>query len=150
MLGRIASSLMFERPTRNKTMATLAAKVRDEGIAIDARCNGAADSEQNRKYLSHIIGIERWGQQRMKVALGEPFIEEEYDGYRPKRDVGWEDLKDQFNETRRETIELIQQIEKTGVSAETQVNHNDFGNMSIKAWVRYLTFHSKFESKRIK
>lgn len=150
MLAKIISQLFLERPARKRSFKELSSKLAASGQALDTRFASRDDSKKNRSSLSHIIGIERWGQQRLRVALGEPFVDDEYNGYRPAKEVGWDELKAQFSETRAATIEIVEQLDEGGVSAETTINHNDFGDLTTKAWLQYLTFHANTESKRIR
>jgi hypothetical protein len=99
--------------------------------------------------LSHVVGIERWGQRRLQVALGEPLLMDEYDNYRPARDLDWQGLQAEFQATRRETIALAQRLEQAGAEA-TRVNHNSFGDLSVRGWLYYLGRHADLESRRIK
>jgi len=43
-----------------------------------------------------VIGIERWGQRRLRMLLGEPPVSDEYDSYRPGEDLSMPALRDAF------------------------------------------------------
>ena len=150
MIYQFFRTVLFERPTKKKSFTELAKVANAKGDSITAKCEKAQDSEKNRKTLNHIIGIERWCQSRLTVALGDAFVQDEYDGYRPAREASWTELKQLFAETRAETVAIAQRLGEAGVSAETTIHHNDFGEMTPKAWLRYLTFHGNTESMRLK
>lgn len=142
--------LFLEFPVRTKSLSDLIDIVETAGAQITERLNSIDDSDDNRKYLSHVIGIERWAERRLRVALGEPFIEEEYNGHRPSRETSWDDLRTQFAETRAATVATIQQLVSQNVDKSVRVKHNQFGEVSVRGWLRYIFFHGNFESKRIK
>lgn len=150
ILADIFTHFMLVRPSRNKSYTQLGADIAKEGQAIEARIAKASDSEKNRKQLSHLIGIERWAQSRVNVALGGPYIQDEYDEYRPNRDASWAELGEAFSATRQQSIELANQVESANVPATTTVKHNDFGEITMRSWLRYIAMHASFESKRIK
>jgi len=101
-------------------------------------------TERNYKRLNHIIGIERWGQQRLKVALGTPFVMDEYDGYRPPFGLSWNELQDMFNQTRLDTLALANRLNEQGAVQKT-VFHNTFGEISTTHWLYYLRVHANSE-----
>ena len=100
--------------------------------------------------LSHIVGIELWGQSRLRVGLGEPFKEEEYDNYRPSRSRSWEQLKAEFRMARKKSIALAEALDDNQADQFMQVKHNQYGMITLGAWLRYLDMHANLESKRIK
>lgn len=104
----------------------------------------------NRRVLSHIIGIERWGQRRLSVGLGEPCIEEEYNDYRPARETSWSDPKQLFVKTRANTLELRKTIENSRVDTAQTVRHNQQGDFTLRDWMRYLESHASIEAKKIR
>lgn len=144
-MTRIIGQMVFER---GKKLADLPAQLEAGGTKVMARANAMTDSEFNRRVLNHIIGIERWGQRRLKVALGEPFVQDEYNGYRPARETSWEALKTQFVETRAETVALARTL--AAQAGTTRVRHNDYGDLSVGGWLNYLRTHAEFESRKMK
>ena len=100
--------------------------------------------------LSHIIGIERWGQSRLRVFLGEPFTQDEYNGYRPARDVPWDELVGQFSATRSETIALARALDEALIAPDKTVLHNQLGPLSARAWLRYLQTHASREILQVR
>jgi hypothetical protein len=105
------------------------------------------DNETARKWLNHIIGIERWGQRRLRVALGEPFVRDEYDGYRPPRETTWAQLQNDFRTTRAETAALAQRLRD---KAEVRIEHNTWGNFTVRGWLRYLYMHATLHKLQIR
>ncbi|WP_420630214.1 DinB family protein [Candidatus Leptofilum sp.] len=150
MLTKIITSLFLERPAKKLTMSAWGEKLTASGEAIGQKLDKIPDSQSNRQMLSHIIGIEQWGQSRLRVGLGEPFKEEEYDGYRPSQNRSWEQLKTEFRIVRRKTVALAEELDNKQADQFMTVKHNQFGEISLGAWLRYLDFHTSRESKRIK
>lgn len=142
--------LLFERWTNKRTLDELADNLVEGGKGIKEKISERSDSEHNRNKLNHIIGIERWGQSRLKVALGETFIRDEHDGYCPPVTASWHELKTAFNETRDNTVTIARELAKANITPKTTVHHNDFGDMSVHGWLGYLNFHATQESKGIK
>ncbi|MCO6450695.1 MAG: hypothetical protein J5I90_07875 [Caldilineales bacterium] len=140
--------IALEFPVRRKSLDDLREQLRRNGVAVQNKLAAFPDSDQNRRVLSHMIGIERWGQSRLRVALGEPFVEEEYNGYRPAREVGYSDLCDQYQETRVQTLEIAQALSMAD-AGDVKVLHNQWGNLSTKAWLGYLDRHANMESDRM-
>lgn len=150
MLQKIFRHLLIERPAKKKSEQEWAKQLSHSGQQIESRLVEVEDSEKNRRFLNHIVGIERWGQRRLKVWLGEPIVEDEYNNYRPPREANWGELKQAFSETRRTTVELIEQLANNGVNGDLKVRHNQHGELSLRGWLRYLDMHADFESKRLK
>lgn len=142
--------LLFERSANKRTLDELADNFVEGGKGIRERISQKPDSKHNRDKLNHIIGIERWGQSRLKVALGETFIRDEHDGYCPPATASWHELKAAFDETRDNTVTIARQLAKANITPKTTVHHNDFGDMSVHGWLQYLNFHANQESKSIK
>ena len=148
-LTSAVSSLMLERPLKNKDMAEIAQDLDLAGGRLKHTFAAAKDNPDNRRLLSHIVGIERWGQSRLRVALGEPLTIDEYDDYRPPRESTWPALQDAFSETRQQTVAVVQALGKANV-ADVKVPHNQFGPLSIRSWLRYLDMHANLEAKKLK
>ena len=150
MIKIFFKNLLLERPGRKWTMSAWGEKLAASGESINHRLEKYSDSQRNRQVLSHIIGIEQWGQSRLRVGLGEPFSEEEYDKYRPSRSRSWEQLKAEFRLTRKKSVSLAEALDDHQVDQSMTVKHNQYGEMTLGAWLRYLDMHAKFEAKRIK
>jgi hypothetical protein len=63
--------LMVEGPATRQGLEGLRAKLQRSGDELSGRLDKVAESETTRRVVDHIITIERWGQRRLKVALGE-------------------------------------------------------------------------------
>lgn len=150
MIQKIFSQFLLERPARKWTMSAWGEKLATSGESLSQKLDKLPDSQRNRQVLSHIIGIEQWGQSRLRVGLGEPFKEEEYDKYRPSQNRSWEQLKTEFRITRRKTVALAEELDNRQVDQFSKVKHNQHGEITLGAWLRYLDMHTNLESKRLK
>lgn len=150
ILDSLYRSLLIERPAAKRLPGELAAELDAAGQKIQERIATAENTEKNRQSLSHIIGIERWGQRRLRVALGEPFVEERYNRYQPDRELSMGQLQQQFQETRAETVVLAQKLAESKQWAVGAIRHNDLGDLSVRGWMQYLLVHANLESKRIR
>lgn len=149
ILGALFRTLMIDRPARQIDLTAYPARLEKAGEILEERIAGAGDTPENRAQLRHIIGIERWGQSRLRGFLGDPVEMDEYDSYQPEAGGDFAALRAEFTGTREETVELARRMAETAVSRES-VPHNDFGDMSAKSWLYYLQSHAALESKRIK
>lgn len=148
-LTGVASNLVLEQPFKNKDLAAIAQELDLAGGRLKHTFAAAKDNPHNRRLLSHIVGIERWGQSRLRVALGEPLTMDEYDGYRPPNEASWPALQEAFSETRQQTVAVVQALGKANV-ADVKVPHNQFGPLSMRSWLRCLNMHANLETKKLK
>jgi hypothetical protein len=144
------ADLFFERPARRLSLADLATRLETAGKAIERRLAAPPDNEWNRNQIRHIVGIERWSQQRVRVALGSPLVMDEYDDYRPAANLPWEQMRTTFQDTRRETVALIRELERAGIPTGTKVPHNQFGDLSVGGWFQYMNNHANRESRYLR
>lgn len=138
---------MAERHARGKAIAELADELEASGQELDRRMDGRSDTPGHREAVAHWIGIERWGQRRLRVALGEPFVEDTHHPYRPDVEQGFEGLRAAFAETRAETVALARHLDEQGIDPATIVPHNDLGDLSVGGWLAYLIQHPDQESR---
>jgi hypothetical protein len=150
VLLSVFRDLFVERPARKTSIKELSDKLSASGQTLSTRFGGIANRDANREALRHIIGIERWAQQRLRMFLGEPYARDEHDGYRPPDMYSWNDLRDDFNQIRTETVGLAEQLMQQGVTDKATVPHNDFGPLTAKGWLKYMLDHAIRESLRIK
>lgn len=148
-LFTLGGNLFLNRPAANRTFAQFADQLDRGGQAITARFTTAGDHPFNRRLLNHIIGIERWGQHRLEVALGETLLLDEYNGYRPPRDTEWQPLLAEWRATRNTTLALIPHLE-ANADAQLRIPHNDFGPLTVGGWLHYLYLHAHFEARKTK
>jgi hypothetical protein len=145
---KLIVNLMIEQPAKRQGLAALQKRLQKTGDDLATRLKGIKDSKENREKLRHIIAMEKWGQCRLKVALGEAFVADETHAYKPVEETSWEDLKSLYSITRLETKDLARKLNNTDVLQK--VPHNQFGPLSVLGWLRYLNTHAFFESKRIR
>lgn len=148
-IAHVVGRFVFDKPAREMSLSELAEKVESAGQKIEQLLETCADTYANYDVLAHIIGIERWGIRRLRVVLGEPFIEDEYDTYRPSIALFWKDLILEFQKTRQEFLALIAELEQAGVDETTAVKHNELGIMTVQGWIRYLDMHANLEVKKL-
>jgi hypothetical protein len=148
-LRQSITNRFLEQPFRSLTAEQMAERLELDGRTLERTFAAAKDSESNRKLLSHITGIERWGQTRLQVALGAPLAIDEYNGYRPARDDSWAELQDAFRSTRQQTVDLARQL-GPAVEAVVHVPHNQFGPLTVRSWLRYLDMHANMEAKKLR
>lgn len=139
----------LERPFRNLNAEQMAERLELNGRTLERTFASAGDSEHNRRLLSHITGIERWSQSRLRVPLGEPLLMDEYDGYRPAAEASWAELQDAFHSTRQQTVTLAGQL-GPAVTGGVKVPHNQFGSLTMRSWLRYLDMHANLEAKKLR
>lgn len=145
-LFRFAAHLLVERPARRAGEEALVAAL-TEGRSLVRDRFEVAEPTSGRKQLAHVIGIERWGGRRLRVALGDaPFERDTLRRYLPAAD---EDLLAAFDEARTETLALARRLIDEG-RIERRVEHNAFGPLSARGWLRYLHMHAMSEIKRAK
>lgn len=145
----VVVGVVVERPAAGKSYAQWIAALEKSGQTVDARA-AAKDPVAGQKLLRHITGIERWGQSRLRVFLGAPFVRDEYDGYQPGKEMSLDQQRAAFRETRAETLDLARQIEAAGIPATAKVEHNQIGPLSARGWLRYLEMHGSMEIKKLR
>ena len=146
-VGKLLRGIL-ERSAKKLTLDDLNTNLQSSGKKIVERFSTAADTPKNRAQANHVIGIERWGQRRLCVLLGEPYLRDEYDGYRPGDDKSMPELRGIFEQVREETIQLLSRI-RDGQLEDQTVEHNDFGPMDARTWLYYLESHAARESGRL-
>ena len=148
-LEKFGKWMIIERPANKNTRAELLEMLIQSGEKLADRISMSRNTLINRIQLAHIIGIERWGQRRLRVFLGESFVAEDHDRHVPDRDRPMAELRAMFRNTRRETISLARKLLEADPSPEASVLHNQYGELSLKEWLYYLHMHADMEGKRI-
>lgn len=141
---------MLERPAQRQSFDQLISALETQGSAFTTRLARLNDTLENREQLRHIIGIERWGQRRLQTLLGEPFVRDEYDGYRPHAAVGWQELQEAFVQTRAATVALARTLHARGIAKTATAEHNDAGSVSVGGWLHYFVQHAASEGTRMR
>ena len=139
----------MERRAKNSSFDELAQKLVDNGPILANQMAVATDTPANRAKAEHVIGIERWAQNRLKVALGNPLVIDEYTKYQPKNAKGFRELSSLFTKTRADTLKLVKQL-KQADAGDMKVRHNDMGDITVKTWLYYLSAHAARELGKIK
>jgi hypothetical protein len=145
-----AAPLVLDPPLFRPSLEQIRLRMKKSGERIKQQLTAARASPENCRQLCHIIGIERWGQRRLQVALGEPLLLDEYDDYRPSRDHTWNELLADFTTTRAATLENIRKLEAAGLPDKLRIRHNEFGDLSPRGWLRYLDMHASMETRKLK
>jgi len=149
IFGQVFAWLMFERKVKDQSYDDYLQRLEATSTLIEGSIEGATDTAKSRWELTHVIGMERWMQSRIKVGLGSPFIQEEYDGYRPAQDTDWQVLRQMFIDTRQNSCELCRNLKTNDVDGSQKVEHNQAGPMTIKAWLEYMLYHSHGHATRM-
>ncbi len=131
---------------RKYTLPQLAEKLEQTGQMVYGRMQSARNNDRNQKSARHIIGIERWSQSRVRVALGAPLTMDEYDDYRPAVGLDMDALAQAFAQTRQETIQLVQELQAANVPPTQTVRHNELGDLTVRGWLAYMENHAWRES----
>ncbi|MFC6749774.1 DinB family protein [Deinococcus aquaticus] len=102
---------VLERPAGRSSYSDLGQSLERAGTLLTGRAARAADTHANREVLAHIIGIERWGQQRLNAALGAAADQTDtYHPYRPPQDTTLKDLQALITSTRAGTVDLTRRL----------------------------------------
>jgi hypothetical protein len=148
-LFQSAAPLVLDPPLFRPSLEQVRLRMKKSGDKIKQRLSAARATPENCRQLSHIIGIERWGQHRLQVAFGEPPLMDEYDDYRPAPDHTWNELLADFTTTRAATLENIRKLEAANPPATLRIHHHEFGDLSIRGWLRYLDMHANRETRKL-
>ena len=149
-LRHLTANISLEGPGKKKSYAQWSADLETSGQAIDQRAAGSKDPIAAQKLLRHISGIERWGQSRLSVLLGAPFVRDEYNGYQPEKTLSLDEQRTFFRTTRVDTVVLARALEAAKIPDSTTVVHNDFGPLTARGWLRYLEMHARLEMKKLR
>lgn len=143
---RLGVPLFVEAPANRRSFADLRDALARTAKPIEERF-GKAKTPQATKTIRHIIGMERWGQRRLRVALGEPLVMDGHHAYKPQPGLDTGALIEEFRSTRQQTLELIQKLESTPY--RQKIPHNALGPLSLKGWLFYLNIHADWESRKL-
>ena len=156
-IARFFVHRLLERPAARIGAAGLAERLEAGRAPLVALAQGAEDAS-GRRQLRHVIAIERWGQNRLRVALGDvPYERDASPAYAPPADEALASLIERFEAVRTETVALGRRVAAAeagatpgATKAATSVEHNSLGPISAGAWLRYLQVHGDWEMKRAK
>jgi hypothetical protein len=147
-VSMLAGRLMFEKPAQKLSLAEHASGLRRSGDELVARLAAARGGPRQEAKLRHVIGIERWGQARLRVLLGEPFVAGGHRPYLPAEGASWEQLVSDFTAMRAETVAIAERL--AAAKPARAVNHNQFGELSAAGWLRYLHGHAVRELRSVR
>lgn len=153
VIGRVIGTILrpiIERQAKGRSAQEFVGSLERSGEEVAKRLGDVPDTPQNQEVANHIVGIERWGQRRLRVALGEPPLVDSHRGYRLPEGADLAALRSAFADTRRGTVELARELSFADPTAQTKVRHNDLGELSVGGWLAYLDGHAKRESTRLK
>ncbi|WP_374688389.1 hypothetical protein [Promineifilum sp.] len=137
-----------ERRAAGQSPGQLVENLIASGPAVAGKFARAADTPRNREAAAHIIGIERWSQRRLRTALGDVMVRDEYDGYRPSTDLSMTELAELFAQTREQTVALAQTA--ANLPDSVTAPHNDLGDLSVPGWLYYMDSHATRECMRLR
>jgi len=140
----------IKRRARGLTLEQVAVNLGTSRDELLPRIMRATDTPGNREALNHWVGIERWSQSRLRVALGAPLVENRYAGYRMPAASTLTELQAGFTRARGESIQLAREFARLGVDPTISVRHNDLGDLSVTEWFTYIEDHPRRESFRLK
>lgn len=153
VLQRLIGAMLRPRvrgKARGRGFLDLARQLRESGELVGKRFLLARDTAGNREAINHIVGIERWGQRRLRVALGEPFESDRYYGYRLPEDAELRALQEAFIRTREGTVKLAEALDKADLGPSVTVRHNHLGELTPIEWLAYLDDHAWRERIRVR
>lgn len=131
----------YETAAKKHSYESLLQQLEENKQKVYERMSNARPSTFNRSRAAHVIGIERWGIQRLRVLLGEPLVIDEYDGYAPSEQLTMEQFAEAFMKTRAETMNVVRELQRRGVALTQTVKHNEVGDLSARGWIFYLENH---------
>ena len=144
--GWVARNVLL-REANGKSPGDLIPTLEASGDVVIERLSVAPDTVGNREIACHVIGLERWGDRRLRIALGEPPVSDEYDVYRPAADLDMARLAGLFAKTRAETVALGSRAANFPDSVTAP--HNDYGDLTVPQWLVCLKVHADRETKEL-
>lgn len=148
LVGRLLRRIT-ERRARGRSANELAERLERSGRELEERLERASLDPAGREKIRHVVGIERWGQRRLRVLLGDPFDAGGHRPYRPGDDADDAALRAAFTDTRAATVALARDLDAAGVDLARTVLHDDLGELSARGWLVYLDGHAKIELARL-
>lgn len=144
----VIADLVLELPTRGRSVEMQAQSLERSGKALSERLKTMPDSPENCEQLRHIITLERWGTQRLRVFAGAAFKKDRSSLYRPDEHLDWNELREEFADARAELLEVARSLPESQNGDE--VEHNSFGPLSKGGWIRYLDMHAALEGLKFR
>jgi len=138
----------LERQARRASLTELADRLEADGRVLAQRFAAHSDGDGVRETLRHVVGIERWGQRRLRVALGEAPEPRGHRPYRPPDEAGLDALRVALATTRADTVALARTLARAEPDPDLRIAHDDLGELSVGAWLAYLDSHALTEARR--
>lgn len=146
----MAVARLLEGPAEGQSFAALRDNFIANGEAIVERFSRVADNDRNRAQLRHIIGIEKWGRGRLQSAVQHrPWVMDGHQEYKPDESKTLPELVEIFQDQRRRTVEFAQSLHEAPPTENDKIPHNSLGDLSVRAWLRYLDKHADIESRKV-
>lgn len=139
--------LVFDTPAMWSGIDRLIKRLEISGQSLEKHLAKVSGRAANCEILVHMLRIERFGQRRLCVALGEPLCDDQDDTLPLARN--WPLLVDAFKCARKETISLGKSIRMARIDPMTRIPHQQYGDISLLGWLYYLNLHAVVESIRI-
>ena len=144
----VVADLLLELPARNLSLKGQLESLERSGKLLSERLKTLPDTSGNREQLRHILSLERWGTNRLRVFAGAAFERDRSSLYRPEEHLDWNELREDFSNARAELLEVGRSLENT--LPGQKVEHNQMGPLSRGAWLRYLDTHASLEGLKFK
>ena len=149
LIGRFFGWYM-QRGSKDISIAELTTALEESKDEVADKIRQGNGTQDNRLQACHVIGLERWGQRRLEILLGEPEVSDEMDPYCPASDTSMSDLAETFEATRDDTLAIVERLRESSVAPDAEAPHNDMGDLSLRAWLFYLNGHALREAGRVK
>lgn len=149
-LKSLALRKVVQEPAHRKRYAELADELYVSGERVRLRLERARGTAEQARVLRHIVGIERWGQRRLRAAFGESLDANGHHAFKPPQGLSWAELKEAFLSARTGTVALARELSEHPPEGDFTVTHDEHGPLSARAWLRYLQLHAEFESRRVR
>jgi hypothetical protein len=140
---------IVERRAARKSLDKIKSDLKNSASQVGGRFERAADTPANQHEANHIIGIEVWGQHRLRSLFSEPLVMDEYDIYCPGDHLPMSSLGRCFQETRNVTLDLVEELKQVNIEG-IKIPHNEIGELSVSGWLVYLNSHAQLESRKLK
>lgn len=138
------------RKARGRSLEEIVSSLEEFGADLDERIAASPDTPGNREAVNHWVGIERWSQRRLRVAQGDPPLQDRYHGYREPEGASLEELRRAMQTTRAGTLELARELRRAGFDPQLTVRHNDLGELTVPEWFAYIDDHTRREVIRLR
>ena len=139
----VVADLLLELPAQGRSLNKHLESLERSGQALENRLKDLPDTPENREQLRHILSLERWGTNRLRVFAGAAFERDRSSLYRPAEHLDWIELREDFADARFELLEVARSLE--GTLPGLKVEHNQLGLLSRGAWLFYLNAHASLE-----